>query len=99
VEKQPTKSKTDHVSVPGKFLILLVRFYQAAISPWLGPSCRHQPTCSYYMVDAIREWGAIKGSWLGLKRLAKCHPWGTSGYDPVPEKKPEMKLKNGLAED
>jgi uncharacterized protein len=76
----------------GKLLILVVRFYQAAVSPWLGPSCRHQPTCSHYMIDAIREWGALRGFWMGLKRLAKCHPWGTSGYDPVPKKNADLQI-------
>lgn len=66
-------------------LIKLVRLYQLAISPFLGSSCRHSPTCSQYMIEAIREWGAVRGVWLGLKRLVKCHPWGTSGYDPVPK--------------
>lgn len=68
-------------------LIKLIRFYQLVISPWLGPSCRHSPTCSNYMMEAIKEWGAIRGVWLGIKRLAKCHPWGTDGYDPVPRNK------------
>lgn len=86
VEKQPSKLKREDLSCPGKVLVLIVRFYQAAISPWLGPSCRHQPTCSAYMIGAIEEWGAFRGSWLGIRRLAKCHPWGTSGYDPVPKK-------------
>lgn len=67
-------------------LIKIIRFYQLAISPYLGPSCRHVPTCSSYMIEAIQEWGAIKGFWMGLKRLARCHPWGTAGYDPVPKK-------------
>lgn len=67
-------------------LIKLIRLYQLAISPYLGPSCRHSPTCSHYMIEAIKEWGAVRGVWLGIKRLAKCHPWGTSGYDPVPKK-------------
>lgn len=67
--------------------ILPVRFYQIAISPILGPSCRYDPTCSHYMIGAIREWGVIKGVWLGLKRIASCHPWGGHGYDPVPKRK------------
>jgi len=67
-------------------LIKLVRFYQLTISPWLGPSCRHYPTCSTYMIDSVKEWGAIKGFWMGIKRLSGCHPWGTDGYDPVPKK-------------
>jgi putative membrane protein insertion efficiency factor len=66
--------------------ILLIRVYQFAISPLLPGSCRHSPTCSQYAVEAIQIWGPLKGSWLGLKRLSKCHPWGTHGYDPVPTK-------------
>ncbi|MDP4954405.1 MAG: membrane protein insertion efficiency factor YidD [Flavobacteriales bacterium] len=65
-------------------LIFPIRIYQAAISPLLGQNCRHQPTCSNYMIQAIQEWGAIKGIRLGTKRILKCHPWGTSGHDPVP---------------
>jgi len=64
--------------------IVLVRGYQVLISPWLGSNCRHQPTCSAYMIEALREWGALRGGWMGAKRIAKCHPWGTSGHDPVP---------------
>ncbi len=69
-----------------KIAILPIRFYQAAISPLIGPSCRFTPTCSHYMVDAIEEWGVFKGIWLGLKRIFKCHPWGPHGHDPVPKK-------------
>ncbi|MDX1667472.1 MAG: membrane protein insertion efficiency factor YidD [Saprospiraceae bacterium] len=69
-----------------QIFILPIRFYQAAISPLLGPSCRFQPSCSQYTVEAIREWGVIKGIWLGIKRIGKCHPWGPHGYDPVPRK-------------
>ncbi|MBX7094427.1 MAG: membrane protein insertion efficiency factor YidD [Flavobacteriales bacterium] len=65
----------------------LVRFYQMAISPLTGPTCRHTPTCSGYTIEAIREWGAFRGVWLGMKRLSKCHPWGTHGHDPVPQRK------------
>jgi putative membrane protein insertion efficiency factor len=67
-------------------LIGLVRFYQGAISPLLGSHCRHTPTCSQYTIEAIREWGPLKGTWLGMKRLSRCHPWGTHGYDPVPKR-------------
>lgn len=70
-----------------KLFISLVRFYQVAISPLTPPSCRYSPTCSQYMIEAIQEWGVWKGTWLGLKRLATCHPWGKKyGYDPVPRK-------------
>jgi len=67
-------------------LIFLVKVYQYTISPLFPPSCRHTPTCSGYMVEAIKEWGAIKGVWLGIKRLGKCRPGGTWGYDPVPKR-------------
>ena len=67
--------------------ILLVRFYQLAISPWMGSNCRFQPTCSSYMIEALKEQGLLKGLWLGTKRIGRCHPWGGHGYDPVPKKK------------
>lgn len=67
-------------------LIALVRFYQIALSPYLPNSCRYTPTCSQYMIEAIREWGPLHGTWLGMKRLASCHPWGGHGHDPVPKK-------------
>lgn len=69
------------------YIVLVpVKLYQWIISPLFPATCRHTPTCSTYTVEAVNEWGPIKGIWLGLKRLAKCHPWGTSGYDPVPKK-------------
>ncbi|MCF8227743.1 MAG: membrane protein insertion efficiency factor YidD [Bacteroidales bacterium] len=67
-----------------KLLILLIRFYQGAISPFFPPSCRYTPTCSTYGVEAIKKHGPFKGGWLSLKRFSRCHPWGGSGYDPVP---------------
>ena len=70
-----------------KIVILPIRFYQSAISPYLGNKCRYQPTCSHYTVEAIEEWGVIKGVWMGAKRIGRCHPWGGHGYDPVPKKK------------
>ncbi len=66
--------------------IFLIRVYQLVLSPLLSRNCRHTPTCSAYTIEAIREWGVIKGIWLGSKRIARCHPWGTSGYDPVPKR-------------
>ncbi|MCH8517231.1 MAG: membrane protein insertion efficiency factor YidD [Cyclobacteriaceae bacterium] len=66
--------------------MLLVKIYQYVISPLLPPSCRHTPTCSNYALQALKEWGAIKGTWLAIKRLSSCHPWGSSGYDPVPKR-------------
>ena len=65
-------------------LIGPVRLYQNLISPLLPPTCRYEPTCSQYMIDAVSRRGLIRGTWLGLKRLARCHPWGGGGYDPVP---------------
>ncbi|MDE6226798.1 MAG: membrane protein insertion efficiency factor YidD [Muribaculaceae bacterium] len=67
-----------------KLLILFVRFYQGAISPMFPPACRFTPTCSQYAIEAIQKYGPLKGTWLAVKRIAKCHPWGPSGYDPVP---------------
>ena len=76
----------------GSVLIGLVKVYQYTLSPWMGRSCRYQPTCSNYMIDAIKEWGPIKGSWLGIKRIGRCHPWGGEGLDPVPKK--ELETEN-----
>jgi hypothetical protein len=65
-------------------LIIVIKIYQLIISPLFPPSCRFTPTCSNYSVEALQKYGIIKGSWLGFKRIIKCHPWGGSGYDPVP---------------
>lgn len=70
-------------------LIAIVRFYQLAISPLYPATCRYAPTCSQYMIEAIRVHGVLRGTWMGLRRISKCHPWGGSGYDPVPPKKEE----------
>jgi putative membrane protein insertion efficiency factor len=67
--------------------LLLIRFYQRAISPFLPPSCRFYPSCSHYGLEAIQRFGALKGGWLTVKRLTKCHPFHPGGIDPVPEKK------------
>lgn len=64
--------------------ILLIRFYQVVISPLTPASCRFEPTCSHYSAEAIQKHGVFKGIWLSIKRISKCHPWGKSGYDPVP---------------
>jgi uncharacterized protein len=68
-----------------RFLIRsLIRLYQLVISPWLGPRCRFYPSCSHYALEALDGHGALRGSWLALKRLARCHPFNPGGYDPVP---------------
>ena len=69
-------------------LIAAIQLYRVTLSPWLGRQCRYLPTCSVYAEEAIERHGAARGSWLALKRLGRCHPWGGSGYDPVPEPNP-----------
>ena len=76
----------------GWILLLPVYFYKAAISPLLPASCRHVPTCSQYAIEAVKIHGPFKGFWLATRRLSKCHPWGTHGYDPVPPKT-QIKVK------
>lgn len=65
--------------------IFPIKLYQWLISPLLGSNCRYTPTCSNYTINAIQEWGVFKGGYLGIKRILSCHPWGGSGYDPVPK--------------
>ena len=71
-----------------RLLMGLIRVYQWTLSPLLGPRCRFYPSCSCYMHAAIERHGVLRGSWLGLKRLARCHPFVDGGYDPVPEERP-----------
>lgn len=71
-------------SVPSRVMVRVVRVYQYAAAGRPSP-CRHVPSCSTYAVEALEAHGALRGSWLALRRLGRCHPWGTSGYDPVPE--------------
>ncbi len=71
-----------------RLLMGLVRFYQYLISPVLGPRCRVHPSCSHYAVEALELHGALRGSWLALRRLLRCHPWHPGGYDPVPPTNP-----------
>jgi len=70
-----------------KLMILLIRFYQKILSPLLPNVCRYTPSCSEYFIQALQIHGVMKGSWLGIRRILRCHPWGGKGYDPVPEKK------------
>ena len=64
--------------------IVVIKLYQWVISPLLGPKCRFTPTCSQYAIIALKKHGVFKGSWLAVKRIARCNPWGGHGYDPVP---------------
>tara|TARA_B100000927_G_scaffold94159_1_gene75998 strand:- start:661 stop:897 length:237 start_codon:yes stop_codon:yes gene_type:complete len=68
------------------FFTKIIKLYQKLISPLLGNNCRFQPTCSEYSISALKEWGFLRGSFLTLCRISRCHPWGGSGYDPIPKK-------------
>ena len=65
-------------------LVIPIKLYQILISPLIGPNCRYHPTCSQYSIEAINKYGPFKGTWLAIKRISSCHPWGGSGHDPVP---------------
>ena len=65
-------------------LKILIRAYQVALSPLLGPNCRYYPTCSQYALEAIETHGSLRGAWLTIKRISRCHPWHEGGFDPVP---------------
>ena len=73
-----------------RILIVLIKGYKLIISPYLGPSCRYLPTCSEYSIEALKTYGLLKGTFISLKRILSCHPWGSGGFDPV---KKEMKVK------
>ena len=77
----------------GNLLAGLIRTYQLVISPVVAGSCRYQPTCSQYALDAIDLHGPVRGSWLAVRRIARCHPWGSSGVDPVPPEKAKIAEK------
>lgn len=67
-----------------RVLIVPIRLWQLTLSQILPPTCRYSPSCSAYTIEALRKHGPLKGLWLGLRRIGRCHPWGSSGYDPVP---------------
>ena len=69
---------------PARIAAGAVRLYQLALSPLMPPNCRHLPTCSEYAIEALRVHGVLRGGWLAARRIARCHPLGTSGFDPVP---------------
>ncbi len=68
----------------GRVMVLLLRGYKRFISPWLPPACRYYPTCSDYCSEAVKRYGVLRGGWLGMRRLCRCHPFRKGGYDPVP---------------
>ena len=72
-------------------LILILRGYQRFVSPFLPPACRYHPTCSQYAIEAIRGYGPLRGGWLAIKRLMRCHPWGRGGLDPLPPSSPKRR--------
>lgn len=72
------------MSLPAKILLVLIRGYQFTFSALMGKQCRFYPSCSHYAADAIRHYGALRGSFMGLRRILRCHPWNPGGYDPVP---------------
>ena len=73
------------------FLKALVRVYQIFLSPLLGQNCRYDPSCSAYTITALERFGPLQGSWIAVKRITRCHPFGRSGYDPVPDKPKDTK--------
>jgi len=81
--------------VLSKFMIACIRFYQVGISPLLGPCCRFSPSCSHYACDCIRDHGALRGGWLTVRRLLRCHPWNPGGLDlPPPSRRQLEPLKD-----
>jgi len=82
----------------GRILIGAVKGYQLMISPWTPPTCRFTPTCSSYAIEAIERHGSVRGTWLALRRIGRCHPWGGLGYDPVPPRTSEVR-ESRAAED
>ena len=71
----------------GRAVLALIRFYQRSLSPGLGARCRYEPTCSHYTYEAVERHGAMRGTWMGLRRIARCHPGRAGGYDPVPDER------------
>jgi len=74
-----------------KLLILIIRAYQYLLSPFVGQHCRFHPTCSEYAITAVNRFGVLRGGWLAIRRISRCHPWQAGGVDPVPEKIPTQK--------
>ncbi len=85
---EPTSPETakQNLSLPVRMALAAIRGYQLVLSPWIGRQCRFYPTCSHYATDALREHGLVKGTWLTMRRLGKCHPFHPGGVDLVPER-------------
>ena len=81
----PASARRRGRGITARLARMLIRGYQLVLSPVLGPNCRHLPTCSDYALEAVTRFGALRGGWLAFRRVIRCNPWGTSGFDPVPE--------------
>lgn len=87
INRQATRApggRTEQTSLPVRVAIVFVKGYQQIVSPWLGPRCRFHPSCSNYCIEALIQHGMVRGLWLGIKRIGKCHPFHPGGFDPVP---------------
>ena len=80
----PVTSESRARQAASRLALGLIRAYQLLLSPWLGNRCRYVPSCSAYATEAIERFGALRGGWLAARRIGRCHPWGGSGFDPVP---------------
>lgn len=86
---EPRRSAANYTAPMKRVLLALIAAYRLLVSPFLGPNCRFYPTCSAYATEAIDLHGPLRGTWLAVKRILKCHPWHTGGVDPVPPVKPQ----------
>lgn len=84
MSQQVDPKRSPRQPISRRIVLRLIRFYQRWISPVLGSNCRFYPTCSHYMYDAVEQYGIVRGGWLGLRRIARCHPFNPGGFDPVP---------------
>ncbi|HHJ20214.1 MAG TPA: membrane protein insertion efficiency factor YidD [Gammaproteobacteria bacterium] len=91
IRKPYTAGNNRHDKPVKRLLIALIKGYTLLVSPFLAPSCRYTPTCSAYMMEAIHKHGALRGLWMGTRRILRCHPFHEGGHDPVPEPKQHSK--------
>ena len=90
-----TRQRLRITHVPAWLIVAVVRAYQYLISPWLGAHCRFHPTCSAYFIEAVQQHGAFRGSWMGIRRILRCHPFHPGGYDPVANNADESRGSEG----